>query len=122
VSQPPGFLDPKSPQKVYKVVKALYGLHLGPTAWYLKGKPKLGLWYPKESTFDLESYSDSDYAGANLDRKSTTGRLSISWQETHYLAMQKANHCSHLYNRSRICCCCKMLWASLMDSKSNVRL
>ncbi|GKB16822.1 putative ribonuclease H-like domain-containing protein [Tanacetum coccineum] len=40
---------------------------------YLKGKPKLGLWYPRESTFDLESYSDSDYAGVNLDRKSTTG-------------------------------------------------
>ncbi|GJX70473.1 putative ribonuclease H-like domain-containing protein [Tanacetum coccineum] len=40
---------------------------------YLKGKPKLGLWYPRESSFDLESYSDSDYAGANLDRKSTTG-------------------------------------------------
>ncbi|GJX01086.1 putative ribonuclease H-like domain-containing protein [Tanacetum coccineum] len=39
---------------------------------YLKGKPKLGLWYPRVSSFDLEAYSDSDYAGANLDRKSTT--------------------------------------------------
>ncbi|GJW67725.1 putative ribonuclease H-like domain-containing protein [Tanacetum coccineum] len=35
---------------------------------YLKGKPKLGLWYPRVSLFDLEAYSDSDYAGANLDR------------------------------------------------------
>ncbi|GKD95441.1 putative ribonuclease H-like domain-containing protein, partial [Tanacetum coccineum] len=33
-SQPPGFLDPKSPEKVYKVVKALYGLHQAPRAWY----------------------------------------------------------------------------------------
>nr|GFA01624.1 hypothetical protein [Tanacetum cinerariifolium] len=40
---------------------------------YLKDQPKLGLWYPRESTFNLEAYSDSDYAGANLDRKSTTG-------------------------------------------------
>nr|GEY66044.1 hypothetical protein [Tanacetum cinerariifolium] len=40
---------------------------------YPKGQPKLGLWYPKVSSFDLEAYSDSDYAGANLDRKSTTG-------------------------------------------------
>ncbi|GKA89110.1 putative ribonuclease H-like domain-containing protein [Tanacetum coccineum] len=40
---------------------------------YFKGKPKLGLWYPKVSSFDLEAYSDSDYSGANLDRKSTTG-------------------------------------------------
>ncbi|GKD04186.1 putative ribonuclease H-like domain-containing protein [Tanacetum coccineum] len=174
VSQPPGFVDPKFLKKVYKVVKALYGLHQAPKAWYatlstfllksgykrgtidktlfikkdrndimlvqipdefyrrahllsriaeilkkfdfdsvktastpietqkplvkdeeaadvdvtpktshlhvvkkifryLKGKPKLGLWYPRVSSFDLEAYSDSDYAGANLDRKSTTG-------------------------------------------------
>ncbi|GKC85450.1 putative ribonuclease H-like domain-containing protein [Tanacetum coccineum] len=34
VSQPPGFVDPKCPKKVYKVVKALYGLHQAPKAWY----------------------------------------------------------------------------------------
>ncbi|GJT38120.1 putative ribonuclease H-like domain-containing protein [Tanacetum coccineum] len=39
---------------------------------YLKGQPKLGLWYPKDSPFDLVAYTDSDYAGASLDRKSTT--------------------------------------------------
>nr|GEW54237.1 uncharacterized mitochondrial protein AtMg00810-like [Tanacetum cinerariifolium] len=53
---------------------------------YLKGQPKVGLWYPKDYSFNLEAYSDSDYAGANLDRKSTTrgcqflGRRLISWQ------------------------------------------
>ncbi|GJS08788.1 putative ribonuclease H-like domain-containing protein [Tanacetum coccineum] len=53
---------------------------------YLWGKSNLGLWYPKESPFDLEAFSDSDYGGSNLDRKSITGgcqflgqRL-ISWQ------------------------------------------
>ncbi|GJR21937.1 retrovirus-related pol polyprotein from transposon TNT 1-94 [Tanacetum coccineum] len=40
---------------------------------YLKGQLKLGLWYPKDSPFDLVAYTDSDYAGASLDRKSTTG-------------------------------------------------
>nr|GEZ57409.1 hypothetical protein [Tanacetum cinerariifolium] len=40
---------------------------------YLKGHPKLRLWYPKDSPFDLVAYSDSDYAGATQDRKSTTG-------------------------------------------------
>nr|GEZ10114.1 hypothetical protein [Tanacetum cinerariifolium] len=40
---------------------------------YLKGQPKLGLWHPKDSPFDLEAFSDSDYARASLDRKSTTG-------------------------------------------------
>nr|GEU30651.1 retrovirus-related Pol polyprotein from transposon TNT 1-94 [Tanacetum cinerariifolium] len=38
---------------------------------YLKGQPKLGLWYPKDSPFDLVAYTDSDYAGASLDKKST---------------------------------------------------
>nr|GEV41119.1 retrovirus-related Pol polyprotein from transposon TNT 1-94 [Tanacetum cinerariifolium] len=115
VTQPPGFVDPKFPNKVYKVVKALYGLHQAPRACvktastpietqkplvkdeeaddvvvhlyrYLKGQPKLGLWYLKVSSFDLEAYSDSDYAGVNLDRKSIIGgcqflgRRLISWQ------------------------------------------
>ncbi|GJR26440.1 putative ribonuclease H-like domain-containing protein [Tanacetum coccineum] len=53
---------------------------------YLKGQPKLGLWYPKDSPFDLVAYTDSDYTRASLDRKSTTGgcqffrRRLISWQ------------------------------------------
>nr|GEW87008.1 hypothetical protein [Tanacetum cinerariifolium] len=53
---------------------------------YLKGHPKLGLWYPKDSSFDLGAYLDSDYGGATQDRKSTTGgcqflgRRLISWQ------------------------------------------
>nr|GFA31473.1 hypothetical protein [Tanacetum cinerariifolium] len=53
---------------------------------YLKGHPKLGLWYPRDSLFELVAYTDSDYAGASLDRKSTTrgcqflGSRLISWQ------------------------------------------
>nr|GEU38373.1 retrovirus-related Pol polyprotein from transposon TNT 1-94 [Tanacetum cinerariifolium] len=103
VCQPLGFEDSGFLDKVYKVEKALYGLHQAPRAWpdimfavcacaryqvnpkvshfhavkrifrYLKGQPKLGLWYPKDSPFDLMAYTDSDYAGASLDRKSTTG-------------------------------------------------
>nr|GEV46058.1 hypothetical protein [Tanacetum cinerariifolium] len=161
VCQPPGFKDPDYPDKVYKVVKALYGLHQAPRAChdkyvaetlrkfgltdgklastpidtekpllkdhdakdvdvhtyrsmigslmyltssrldimfaiyacarfqvtpkashlhavkrifrYLKGKPRLGLWYPKDSPFNLVAYLDNDYAGASLDRKSTSG-------------------------------------------------
>ncbi|GJR34789.1 putative ribonuclease H-like domain-containing protein [Tanacetum coccineum] len=63
--------------------------HLYAVKWilrYLKGQSKLGLWYPRDSPFDLEAFSDSDYAGASLDRKSTTrgcqflGKRLISWQ------------------------------------------
>ncbi|GJY01837.1 retrovirus-related pol polyprotein from transposon TNT 1-94 [Tanacetum coccineum] len=44
---------------------------------YLKGTPTLGLYYPKCSGFDLKGYSDSDYAGCNIDRKSTSGACQI---------------------------------------------
>ncbi|GJU06996.1 putative ribonuclease H-like domain-containing protein [Tanacetum coccineum] len=53
---------------------------------YLKHQPKLGLWYPRDSPFELEAFSDSDYGGASLYRKSITGgcqflgRRLISWQ------------------------------------------
>ncbi|GKA59201.1 putative ribonuclease H-like domain-containing protein [Tanacetum coccineum] len=44
-----------------------------PDIIYLKCQPKLGLWYPRDSPFDLEAFSDSDCTGASLDRKSTIG-------------------------------------------------
>nr|GEU53630.1 putative ribonuclease H-like domain-containing protein [Tanacetum cinerariifolium] len=53
---------------------------------HLKGQPKLGLWYPRDSPFNLEAFSDGDYAGASLDKKSITrgcqflGKRLISWQ------------------------------------------
>ncbi|GKF11412.1 putative ribonuclease H-like domain-containing protein, partial [Tanacetum coccineum] len=53
---------------------------------YLKGQPKLALWYPRDSPFDLESFSDSNYARDSLDMESTTGgcqflgKRLISWQ------------------------------------------
>ncbi|GJR68354.1 hypothetical protein Tco_0014419, partial [Tanacetum coccineum] len=40
---------------------------------YLKGKPSLGLWYSKDSSLELVAYTNSDYARATQDRKSTTG-------------------------------------------------
>jgi hypothetical protein len=52
---------------------------------YLVHTPNFGLWYPKESTFDLIGYSDVDYARCKIDRKSTSGtcqflgRSMVSW-------------------------------------------
>ncbi|GKE87418.1 putative ribonuclease H-like domain-containing protein, partial [Tanacetum coccineum] len=40
---------------------------------YLKGKPSLGLWYSRDSLFEIVTYTDNDYAGATQDRKSTIG-------------------------------------------------
>ncbi|GJU62102.1 putative ribonuclease H-like domain-containing protein [Tanacetum coccineum] len=81
---------------------------------YLKGQPKLGLWYPKDSPFDLEAYSDSDYAGASLDRKSTTGgcqflgsRL-ISWQcKKQTIVSNSTTKAEYVAAAS---CCIKVLW------------
>ncbi|GJQ98168.1 putative ribonuclease H-like domain-containing protein [Tanacetum coccineum] len=56
---------------------------------YLKGQPKLGIWYPKDSPFDLVAYTDSDYAGASLDRKSTTGGINL-------LLLGKVNAARHI--------------------------
>nr|GEU61152.1 putative ribonuclease H-like domain-containing protein [Tanacetum cinerariifolium] len=124
-----GIEDPDYPDKIYKVVKALYGLHQAPRSWYetlatyllengfQRGKIDQTLFIKKQKVdillvqiyvddiifdgklastpIDTEkpllkdpdvAYSDSDYAGASLDRKSTAGgcqflgcRL-ISWQ------------------------------------------
>ncbi|GJZ63561.1 retrovirus-related pol polyprotein from transposon TNT 1-94 [Tanacetum coccineum] len=45
--------------------------------WYLKGTLSLGLWYPKCSSFGQKGYSDSDYVGCNMDRKSTSGAYQL---------------------------------------------
>nr|GEZ44671.1 putative ribonuclease H-like domain-containing protein [Tanacetum cinerariifolium] len=71
----------------HQVTPKKYHLHVVKRIFrYLKGHPKLRLWYPKESLFYLVAYSDSDYSGATQDKKSTTGgcqilgRRLISWQ------------------------------------------
>jgi len=52
---------------------------------YLKHTPSIGLWYPKGASLDLLGYSDSDFAGSRVDRKSTSGgchllgRSLVSW-------------------------------------------
>jgi hypothetical protein len=52
---------------------------------YLVHTPYIGLWYPKGSTFDLIGYSDSDYTGCKVARKSTSetfqflGKSLVSW-------------------------------------------
>nr|GEW41038.1 reverse transcriptase domain-containing protein [Tanacetum cinerariifolium] len=45
---------------------------------YLKGTINLGLWYPKDSGFDLTAYSDADHAGCHLDRKTESEYVVVS--------------------------------------------
>ncbi|GJU38712.1 hypothetical protein Tco_1191669 [Tanacetum coccineum] len=81
---------------------------------YLKGQPKLSLWYLKDSPFDLVAYTDSDYAGASLDRKSTIGdckflrcRL-ISWQCKKQTMV--ANYTTEAEYVAASSCCGQVLW------------
>nr|GEY48855.1 ribonuclease H-like domain-containing protein [Tanacetum cinerariifolium] len=135
VMQPPRFQDLKFLARVYKVKKAMYGLHQAPRAWhqvtpkechmhavkmifrYLKGHPKLGLCYHKECPFNLIAYSDSDYGGATQDRKSTTGgcqflgRRLISWQCKKQTIM--ATSTTEAGYVTAISCCGQVLWIQI---------
>ena len=81
---------------------------------YLVYTPKFGLWYPKGSTFDLIGYSDADYAGCKIDRKSTSGtcqflgRSLVSWaskkQKFVALSTAEAEYISAGH------CCAQLLW------------
>nr|GEU91460.1 hypothetical protein [Tanacetum cinerariifolium] len=92
---------------------------------YLKGQPKMGLWYPKDSPFDLVAYTDSDYAGASLDRKSTTGGCQflgcklISWQCKKQTVI--ANSTTEAEYIAASNCCGQVLWMQnqLMDYRYN---
>ncbi|GJU76340.1 putative ribonuclease H-like domain-containing protein [Tanacetum coccineum] len=81
---------------------------------YLKGQPKLGLWYRKDSPLNLEAYIDSDYVGTSLDRKSTTGgcqflgRRLISWQCKKQTIV--ANSTTEAEYVAAASCCGQVLW------------
>jgi hypothetical protein len=81
---------------------------------YLKGQPRLGLWYPHDSPFELIAYTDSDYGGANLDRKSTSGgcqflgaRL-VSWQCKKQTTVSTSTTEAEYIAASS--CCSQVLW------------
>nr|GEX50196.1 uncharacterized mitochondrial protein AtMg00810-like [Tanacetum cinerariifolium] len=81
---------------------------------YLKGKPHFGLWYPRDSPFNLVAYYDSDYDGASLDRKSTTGgcqflgcRL-ISWHCKKQTVISTSSTKAEYVAVSS--CCAQVLW------------
>ncbi|GJS98426.1 putative ribonuclease H-like domain-containing protein [Tanacetum coccineum] len=85
-----------------------------PDIIYLKGKPTLGLWYSRDSLFELVVYTDSDYVGATQDRKSTIGgcqffgnRL-ISWQcKKQTMVATSTTKAEYVVAAS---CCRQVLW------------
>jgi hypothetical protein len=81
---------------------------------YLVLTPNLGLWYPKGSHFELLGYSDADYAGCKVDRKSTFGtyqfleRSLVSWSS------KKQNSIALFMTEAKYVttgsCCAQLLW------------
>ncbi|GKE69306.1 uncharacterized mitochondrial protein-like protein [Tanacetum coccineum] len=92
----------------------MYLTSLRPDIMFAVCQPKLGLWYLKDSPFDLVAYTDSDYARASLDRKSTTrgcqflrSRL-ISWQCKKQTVV--ANSTIEAKYVAASSCCGQVLW------------
>ena len=69
---------------------------------YLVDIPNLGLWYPKGSRFDLLGYSDSDYAGCKIDRKSTSGTCQFLGGSLVSWSSKKQNCISPFHYRGRV--------------------
>ncbi|KAJ9544271.1 hypothetical protein OSB04_023978 [Centaurea solstitialis] len=85
-----------------------------PDIIYLKGTPNLGLWYSKDSGFDLTAYSDSDFAGCKIDRKSTTGRCHLLGGKLVSWTSKKQNSVSTSTTEAEYVadgiCCAQVLW------------
>ena len=81
---------------------------------YLVHTPKLGLWYPKGSTFDLLGYSDSDYAGCKVYRKSTTGTYQFLGHSQVSWSSKKQNLVDLFTTKAEYvaagACCAQLLW------------
>ena len=81
---------------------------------YLVYTPKFGLWYPKGSTFDLIGYSDADYAGYKIDRKSTSGTCQFLGRFLTPWASKKQNLVALSITEAEYIvvghCCAQLLW------------
>jgi hypothetical protein len=81
---------------------------------YLVVAPCFGIWYPKGSTFDLIGYSDSDYAGCKVDRKSTSGtcqfleRSLVSWSLKKQTSVALSTAEAEYVAAGQ--CCAQLLW------------
>ncbi|KAJ9541563.1 hypothetical protein OSB04_028069 [Centaurea solstitialis] len=81
---------------------------------YLKGTPYYGLWYPKGLGFELQAYSDADYGGCNMDRKSTSGHIQLLGNKLVPWASKKQQCVSISTAESEYVaaasCCSQVLW------------
>ncbi|KAJ9544079.1 hypothetical protein OSB04_023786 [Centaurea solstitialis] len=81
---------------------------------YLKKTPSLGLWYPLHSGFDLLAYTDSNYGGCQVDRKSTSGSCHflggklVSWSSKKHNCVSTST--AEAESVTAASCCSQALW------------
>ncbi|KAJ9565533.1 hypothetical protein OSB04_001499 [Centaurea solstitialis] len=76
---------------------------------YLKGTPEMGLWYPKDSSFELISFTDSDYGGCKLDRKKHFWIVSVfSWTSKKQNCVSTST--AEAEYVAAASCCLQVLW------------
>ncbi|KAJ9547540.1 hypothetical protein OSB04_020083 [Centaurea solstitialis] len=78
------------------------------------GTPYYGIWYPKGLGFELQAYTDADYGGCNMDRKSTSGHLQflgnklVSWASKKQQCVSTSTAESEYVAATS--CCSQVLW------------
>jgi hypothetical protein len=81
---------------------------------YLVSTPCFGIWYPRGSTFDLIGYSDSDYDGCKVDRKSTSGTCQfLGWSLVSWSSMKQTSVALSTAEAEYVVagqCCAQLLW------------
>jgi hypothetical protein len=93
---------------------------------YVKGTQELGLWYPRESGFELIGYSDSDLAGCKIDRKSTTGACQflgsrlISWMSKKQTSVSISTAEAEYIAAGA--CCAQILWLKHQLEDYNIKI
>ncbi|KAI5654048.1 hypothetical protein M9H77_31235 [Catharanthus roseus] len=81
---------------------------------YLISSYDYGLWYSKQSCFDLIAYPDADYAGCKVERKSTSGNCQflggclVSWYSKKQSCMSLSTAEAEYIATG--CCCAQVLW------------
>ncbi|GKE41510.1 retrovirus-related pol polyprotein from transposon TNT 1-94, partial [Tanacetum coccineum] len=83
--------------------------------WYLKNTINMGLWYPKDISFELTAFSDSDHAGCLDSRKSTSGGIQFLGGDKLVRWSSKKQDCTSMSTVeaeyvSLSACCAQVLW------------
>nr|GEZ65745.1 uncharacterized mitochondrial protein AtMg00810-like [Tanacetum cinerariifolium] len=81
---------------------------------YLRGTVNIGLWYTKDSSFELTGFSDADYAGFKDTFKSTSGGVQFLGEKLMSWSLKKQD-CTSLSTAksefmSLFACCAQVLW------------